>query len=156
MKRFSTHPARIAVGFCLLVVAALSPRAAHADCQVQSADGVSFGPYDVFSRLPNNAGVGSVQIRCQGVGHAAVVKLSTGLSQSYGTRLMRSGNNVLAYNLYTSAARNVVWGDGSGGSDVMPAGKNQTSNLSIFGSIPEDQDPSVGSYADHILISVEF
>jgi spore coat protein U-like protein len=69
---------------------------------------------------------------------------------------MRSGNAVLEYNLYTSAARTVVWGDGSGGSHVMSAGKNQSTNLAIFGNIPEGQDPEVGSYADTILISVEF
>jgi spore coat protein U-like protein len=84
------------------------------------------------------------------------VKLSTGQSHSYATRLMRSGNDALEYNLYTSAARIVVWGDGSGASDVMAVDKNQNTTLSIFGSIPQGQDPAVGSYADSILISVEF
>jgi spore coat protein U-like protein len=148
--------ARAAASGCLLVAAALGPWAAHADCRFTSADGVSFGAYDVFSRLPNNAGVGSLQVHCQGVGHGAVVKLSTGLSRSYSQRTMRSGNDVLAYNLYTTPARVDVWGDGSGGSSVVPAPKNKNTSLDIFGSIPAGQDPAVGSYADIIFISVDF
>jgi spore coat protein U-like protein len=136
--------------------AALLPGAVHADCQFSSVSDVGFGAYDVFSKLPNRAGVGNLLIKCKGVGHAADVTLSTGQSHSYVARVMRSGNAVLEYNLYTSAARTVVWGDGSGGSHVMSAGKNQSTYLSIFGSIPEGQDPAVGNYSDTILISVEF
>jgi spore coat protein U-like protein len=69
---------------------------------------------------------------------------------------MRSGNAVLEYNLYTSAARTVVWGDGSGGSHVMTAGKSQSTDLSIFGRNPAGQEPAVGSYTNTILITVEF
>jgi spore coat protein U-like protein len=69
---------------------------------------------------------------------------------------MRSGRDVLNYNLYTSAARDVIWGDGTGGSSVMSTPKNQDVNLDVFGSIPEGQDPAVGTYSDIIVISVEF
>ena len=140
----------------LLLAAALLPSAARTDCQVSSVGDVGFGAYDVFSKVPNRAGAGTVRIKCQGGGHGADVKLSRGQSHSYTTRLMRSGNDSLEYNLYTTAARSVVWGDGSGASEVMTVDKNQTTTLSIFGSIPEGQDPAVGNYADSILISVEF
>jgi spore coat protein U-like protein len=68
---------------------------------------------------------------------------------------MRSGNDLLEYNLYTSASRSVVWGNGSGVRDVKTVDKNQSTTRSIFGCIPEGQDPAVGSYADSILISVQ-
>jgi spore coat protein U-like protein len=159
MKNVLSGPAhsyaRAAAG-CLLLAAAQLPCAARTDCQISSVGDVGFGAYDVFSKVPNRAGVGTVRIKCQGGGQGATVKLSTGQSHSYVTRLMRSGNDQLEYNLYTSAARIVVWGDGSGVSDVMKVDKNQNVTLSIFGSIPEGQDPAVGSYADSILISVEF
>jgi spore coat protein U-like protein len=140
----------------LLLAAVSLPCAARTDCQVSSVGDVGFGAYDVFSKVPNRAGVGTLRIKCQGGGSGATVKLSKGQSHSYTTRQMRSGNDLLDYNLYTTAARSVVWGDGSGVSEVMQVDKNQTTTLSIFGSIPEGQDPVVGSYADSILISIEF
>jgi spore coat protein U-like protein len=140
----------------LLLAAAPLPCAARTDCQISSVGDVGFGAYDVFSKVPNRAGVGTLRIKCQGGGQGATVKLSKGQSHSYTTRLMRSGNDLLEYNLYTSAARIVVWGDGSGVSEVMRVDKNQNIDLSIFGNIPQGQDPAVGSYADSILISVEF
>lgn len=38
----------------------------------------------------------------------------------------------------------------------MSMPKNQKISLDIFGSLPEGQDPAVGTYADAILITVEF
>jgi spore coat protein U-like protein len=132
------------------------PALAKADCQFFSVGDASFGTYDVFSTTPNIAGVGNLRINCHGGGHASVVKLSTGQSNRYITRTMRSGRDELNYNLYTSAARDVIWGDGTGGSSVMSTPKNQDVNLDVFGSIPEGQDPAVGTYSDIIVISVEF
>jgi spore coat protein U-like protein len=162
LSRLAHGYARAAAGYrrwlaaALLLAAAPLPCAARTDCQISSVGDVGFGAYDVFSKVPNRAGVGTLRIKCQGGGPGATVKLSTGQSHSYATRQMRSGNDLLEYNLYTSASRSVVWGDGSGVSDVMTVYKNQSTTLSIFGSIPEGQDPAVGSYADSILISVEF
>jgi spore coat protein U-like protein len=156
MKCYLPRRAGAAAGRWLLAGAALLPWSVHADCQFLSLGDISFGTYDVFSKLPNRAGVGNLRIKCQGIGHAAVVKLSTGQSNNYVTRVMHSSNDALIYNLYTSAARSVVWGDGSGSSSVMAAPKNQNTSLTIFGNIPEGQDPAAGSYVDTILISVDF
>jgi spore coat protein U-like protein len=132
------------------------PGLANAGCEISSFGDVSFGAYNVFSTTPNVAGVGNLRINCHGGGHESVVKLSSGQSHGYISRVMRSGHDVLNYNLYTSAARDVVWGDGTGGSRVMSGPKNQNINLDIFGNIPEGQDPAVGTYSDIIVISVEF
>jgi spore coat protein U-like protein len=158
MKHFSPLGCGVRAAACvwLLAGATLLPGTARADCHLQSVDDVGFGVYDVFSKFPNQAGVGTVSIQCKSINRAAVVSLSTGLSHSYGTRHMRSGNDTLDYNLYTTPARVMVWGDGTGGSSVMSASKNRTTSLDIFGSIPEGQDPAVGSYTDTILISVDF
>jgi spore coat protein U-like protein len=69
---------------------------------------------------------------------------------------MKSGANLLNYNLYTSAARNVVWGDGTGGSNTMSATANGSTTLNIFGQIPASQDAAVGTYTDSITATVNF
>jgi spore coat protein U-like protein len=126
-----------------------------ADCRITSVSDVNFGVYDVFSSVPNQNGIGSLSIKCTG-GSSATVKLSNGSSHSFAQRTLRHGRDVLAYNLYTSAARNIVWGDGSGGTSVMAVGKNHSENLDIFGSIPEGQDAAVGVYTDVIGVTVDF
>jgi spore coat protein U-like protein len=132
------------------------PLSALASCQFSSVSDVNFGAYNVFSRSPNQNGVGSLRIKCQGDGKAATVMLSNGRSQSFTPRTLRSGAYSLNYNLYTSAARTVVWGDGSAGTSTMAAGKNGNSVLDIFGSIPEGQDPAVGNYVDSIVVTIDY
>jgi spore coat protein U-like protein len=126
-----------------------------ADCRITSVSDVNFGSYDVFSTAPNQNGIGSLSIKCTS-GSSAIVKLSNGSSHSFAPRTLRNGNQVLNYNLYTSAARNIVWGDGSGGTSVMAVGKNHSDNLDVFGSIPEGQDAAVGTYTDSIVVTINF
>jgi spore coat protein U-like protein len=135
----------------------LSPTAhAETSCAIDSVTAVNFGTYDVFSPLANNNGIGSISIRCQGGGPTFLVTLSKGQSNSYASRIMNSGGNSLNYNLYTSAARIVVWGDGTGGSSAMAANRNSTTTLSVFGQIPAGQDAAVGIYTDSITTLINF
>jgi len=133
------------------------PLFAASFCSFTSVTSVSFGTYNVFSALPNASGVGSINVFCEsGGGPSFVVTLSTGQSNTYSSRVMRSGGNSLNYNLYTSAVRTVVWGDGTGGSSVMTAAKQSTTTLSVFGQIPAGQDATVGTYTDNIIVIVSF
>lgn len=126
-------------------------------CAFNSVTGVSFGAYDVFAATPNNNGVGSLSIYCQGGGGPTfVVSLSTGQSNSYASRVMKSGGNSLNYNLYTSAGRTVVWGNGTGGSGTMTVNRNTDISLSVFGQIQAAQDVQVGIYTDSIVATVNF
>jgi spore coat protein U-like protein len=143
---------------CAAMVAFASQTSLSAtSCTFTSVSPVSFGIYDIFSTQPNNNGVGSLTINCKGSGSDNFeVTLSTGQSHIYTTRRMRSGGNYLYYNLYTSADRSAVWGDGHGGSQLMTVRKNKATTLSIFGQIPAEQDAAVGTYTDPILATVTF
>jgi spore coat protein U-like protein len=139
-------------------LAALSVSAfAAGKCHFDSQTGVGFGDYSIFSTAPNNSGVGSLRINCNGgQKHSIVVTLSAGHSNGYAQREMTSGRNSLKYNIYTSAARSVVWGDGTGGSSKMIVDGDKSTILDVFGQIPAGQDAGVGSYTDNILVTVEF
>ena len=92
--------------------------------------------------------------------------VSLGPSQTSGTmqrKLAGPGSARLQYNLYTDAARSVVWGDGSGGSQVVsssvtPAslGVPATKAHTAHGSIPALQSVRVGAYSDTILVTVDY
>ena len=141
----------------VLLVVMWQPLSAWASCSFTSVTDVGFGTYNVFDTLPNTSGVGSITIRCQGVsGNAYDVTLSTGQSHSYASRVMKSGANSLTYNIYTSASRSIVWGDGSGGSNKQTVYKNSTTTLSLFGQIPAGQDVANGTYTDNLIATVSF
>ncbi len=150
---------RIVIIHMLAAVTCVTTQAVQAapKCNI-SATGVNFGNYNVFSNIPNDSGIGSITIDCKGGGGNPTypVTLDTGQSGSYINRSMNSGSNQLSYNLYTSSARNVIWGDGSGGSSIMQIPEKATTSLSIFGRIPAGQDAAVGIYSDSITATVIF
>ena len=128
----------------------------RANCAFTSMTGVSFGIYDVFSALPNNNGVGSITVNCRGGTSSFLMSLSSGLSNSYVSRTMMNGANLLNYNLYTNAGRTIVWGDGSGGSVTLSGLGNGKTTLNVFGQIFPGQNAKVGFYTDNIVVTVNF
>jgi spore coat protein U-like protein len=148
---------RILVGATFILLIMLSRISiAAAFCSITSLSAVDFGTYNVFSAQSNNNGVGNVTIQCQNGPPTFVVNLSRGQSNSYISRVMKSAGNTLNYNLYTSAARIVVWGDGTGGSSTMSVNRNSTTTISVFGQIPAGQDAAVGAYTDNITTTINF
>jgi spore coat protein U-like protein len=134
-----------------------APAWSAASCAFNSVVPVSFGVYDVLAASHNINGVGSIAVKCQNGGPPTfVVSLSTGQSNSYASRVMKSGANSLNYNLYTSSGRTIVWGNGTGGSSTRTVARNATTTLGIFGTIPAEQDVAVGNYLDSITVAVYF
>jgi spore coat protein U-like protein len=132
-------------------------------CNV-SATAVNFGTYNPLSGSPNDA-TGTITVSCQvsliGLFVSWTIALNSGSSGNYGARQMRSGANSLSYNLYTSAARSSVWGDGTGGTTVVSAnpflivGSNNV-NYSVYGRISAGQDQAAGTYTDVITVTVTY
>jgi spore coat protein U-like protein len=137
-----------------IFAAALATTAQHgwsAQCSL-SILGVNFGSYDVF----NNVGLdstGNIGVTCD-MDTPYSLSLSPG-GGSYASRLMADGPNLLGYNLYTEAARAVIWGDGTGGTGVV-SGSGTTGNHTVYGRISARQNVSVGSYSDSITVTVNF
>jgi spore coat protein U-like protein len=94
-------------------------------------------------------------------GHPATVKLGSGGSGNILARRMTAGGATsLPYQLYTSAARTTVFGDGTNGNSVAitGAGFAATSTTTVFGRVPTGAvgaNPA-GAYADTVQITVTF
>lgn len=157
--------ARIALAAALACLAAAD--AIAIDCTVATT-GVAFGVYDPSITTPTDS-VGNITVRCThtsgGARKAAyTVALATGSSGTLARRTMRAGSAVLDYNLFSSATRLQVWGDGTGGSALVGGtvlvnpGNFSTNQIvhPIYGRIPALQSPAPGSYTDTILVTLTF
>ncbi len=146
----------------------MTDAAADVDCSV-STTGVAFGTYDPTVATPNDS-TGDLRVVCShttGGGNRVnyTVALSAGSSGSYVQRLLHAGTATLAYNLFDSATRTRVWGDGTGGTGLIggaltvgPGVGNRVREEShpIYGRIPAQQSPATGQYTDTIVVTLTF
>ena len=141
----------------VLIILFLQSQVSGADCSV-NAVGVVFSQYSALDRGPNNSGVGSITVVCNGEGITPTVSLSSNNNSSTTSRSMRNlvGSDKLSYNLYVNAARSIVWGDGKGQGSTVSVQSNSVAILSVYGQIPALQDVSVGSYTDNLIVTVGF
>lgn len=157
-----------AIALVLAALALLACVEARAlDCFV-SVTSVAFGTYDPVITAPTTS-TGNVKVRCIHIGGGATranytIDLSTGSSNNYAQRTLRSGNAVLNYNLFNSATYTQVWGNGTGGSArvaysllVNPGNFEQNiMDHPIYGRIPAEQAVDTGLYSDTILVTLTF
>jgi spore coat protein U-like protein len=82
---------------------------------------------------------------------------NAGGATSFGSRAMKSGAELLGYQLYTSAGRTTVWGDGSGGSStVSGTGSGSSQSLTIHGRMPALTGVVPGSYSDTVTVTISY
>jgi len=153
---------RALLAFALLALLGAPPASAKSitSCTI-TVSGVVFGTYTPMQTTPLDIN-GTINIACTGItgNNSVSIDLSTGASNSYlPTRTLISGTYTLNYNLYFDAAYTQVWGDGTGGSAEGSASirKNApNASLPVYGAIAAGQDPPPGSYADTILVTVNY
>ena len=146
---------RRAEGIAAAVLAALwaGLAAAPAEACSVSTSGINFGTYDPRSATPLD-GAGSVQLDCHSSSRPTL-SISTGSSGTFVQRRMNNGGSTLGYNLYTTAARTAIWGDGTGGTAVVNAPR-RVSSTPIYGRIPAGQNVTAGRYGDTLVVTVSW
>jgi len=155
---------------CALLCNLLSRSALAASCSVSVSPAI-FGSYD---NTLNESAVATISGTCSKGDPAdpdmtgATLTLSTGSSNGFNPRQMTKGSDRLDYNLYTSAARTIVWGDGTAGTGtvaaltIQPNGRflnhNSSRNFAIpaYGRIPGNQDAVPGTYSDTITVTMSY
>lgn len=118
-----------------------------------SATTMNFGSY----ALAQLNGTSTISINCSNSVPWSIA-LSTG-SGTFTTRKMISGANSLNYNLYTSAAKTQVWGDGTSGTGVVVGtgtGTGTTQTQTIYGTVPASQSSPISSYSDTITVTLSY
>ena len=140
---------------------ATCPGSAVCTCVI-SLTSLAFGEYNPQAPAPTDT-VGTISILCNSpdpATSALSISLSPGSSGNANSRTLTLGSHPLYYNLYTNAARTVVWGDGSGGGEsvvsTFPIPSHSSKTFSIYGRIPALQKAWAGSYRDTITVTVTY
>lgn len=119
-----------------------------------TANDLDFGNYNPISGS-NLDGASTVEVTCSN-GTSYAVQLSAG-GGTLANRLMTDSTNNLQYNLYTSAARTTIWGDGTGATATVPGtGSGTLQTLDVYGRVPASQNIPIGTYTDSITAEVTF
>jgi spore coat protein U-like protein len=128
------------------------------NCLVSAAP-LAFADYDASAPVDGSA---DLSVRCSN-GTLYTVKLGNGTNGNIAQRLLKSGSNVLEYNLYTAAARSTIWGETTGTNTVGGTGQGMSSTKAnthtVYGTIansPANQDAPVGLYTDSVAVTVEY
>jgi spore coat protein U-like protein len=145
-----------------LLVAPVNAHAALGTCGLVPTD-INFGTYSGAQITAS----GSIQIMCSnGSGNNTLqIGLSYGntsstFPSSTANRLMQSGSNRLAYQIYTSATQATIWGDGTGGTTTLAVpinyvgGQPVTTTVVPFAVLFAGTLPPPGGYSDAITVTV--
>jgi len=128
-----------------------------ANCTV-STSALAFGNVDTISGS-NFDSTGGLSIRCtNGTPWSAAAGVGSGSGASYANRRMTSGANLLNYNIYTAAARTIVWGNGTAGtSPIAGTGTGAVQAVTVYGRVGSGQTSvPAGAYADTVAVTVTY
>ena len=128
-----------------------------ANCIV-STTALAFGNVNTLSGA-NVDSSGGLSITCtNGTSWSAAAGFGSGSGASFASRRMTSGANLLSYNLYTSAARTTVWGDGTSGTAAFTgSGSGAAQSVTVYGRVGSGQTTvPAGAYADTVTVTVTY
>ena len=131
------------------------------ECDVGTISDIDFTP---------GAGVGflssaltattTISVGCT-KGTVATIALSNGGNFASGTRHMKLGSDLIAYDLYTDAAHTTVWNatntqNATGTGAVSGGAPTHDQSLTVFGLVPSQNTGAPGLYTDAVTASVTF
>jgi spore coat protein U-like protein len=141
-----------------VILALLSNGAEYAEagCRV-STTSINFGNYDVFNNS-NTTGTGSITLSCNEKTDVTIAIGHSSNSGGFYPRMMDHAllADTLDYNIYTDYGMNEVWGDNSNGTKIVRLKKVINQSVTIYGKIVPLQNVSVGSYSEHLFVTVEY
>jgi spore coat protein U-like protein len=133
-----------------LFLAAFSAQAAPS-CKNLSVTALAFGNYDVYNAAPADS-AGTISYDCPPP-TTPTVTIDAGLAFANGTRRMTrsTGGDWLSYEIFVDAARTIVWS-----STPVSVPPGNAASVQFYGRVFAQQDVSVGSYSDTLVVTLNF
>lgn len=123
------------------------------DCTVAGTD-LAFGNLGLLSS--NVDSTSTITITCTPT-TAFTIGLDAGnvTGSTVDTRLMSSGASTMRYQLYSDTARSQIWRDAAD-TTVGGTGSGNAQTLTVYGRIPPQTTPAVGSYLAQVTATITY
>ena len=122
----------------------------QADCVVSSPNVLDFGAVGLLNSNVDTTMDFTVECT-NGVGYT--IALDNGANASGTTNRMTNGSEFVSYETYQDAARSTVW-DAS--STVASTGTGDPQTFTVYGRVPPQTTPAVGTYTDTVTVTVTY
>lgn len=130
-------------------------------CEIDAAP-LTFGAFAPLDNAPLD-GAGAIEVSCSGIAALSSISVGIGggLNGTVAQRKLKSGANLLNYNLYSNAGRTQIWGNSTGGYPALTINNtlallSWNSNTPVYGRIAPATSAPTGAYSDTVTISVEW
>ncbi|KJC57351.1 hypothetical protein UP10_30360 [Bradyrhizobium sp. LTSPM299] len=132
-----------------------------ANCNL-SATPLNFGSASLLTS--NVDAVATLTVQCTNTTPYSI-GLDSGANASGSQRRMLNGaSNHISYNLYTDAARSAAWSTttsassctNGAGTCVLGTGTGSNQNVTVYGRVPPQVVPAVGTYSDTVIATITF
>ena len=127
----------------------------HTGTCVVSASNLNFGSVGLLSS--NVDAATTLSVTCtNGLPHT--IQLDGGLSGANDPtqRKMTSGGSEVTYGLYLDSSRSLSWGDENGGQYLSETGTGLAQSHHVYGRVPSQPTPPVGTYSDTVVVTVTY
>jgi spore coat protein U-like protein len=126
-------------------------------CSFETLSAVDFGTYG-DGQASSSITTATFGIKCTGIGNSNAT-FSAGPGSNSGdfqTRYMNGPNgSTLRYQLYTDAARTIVWGDGTRDTSPITIMQNGAhKDVTVYAELFGNQSGEEGQYSDTIVVTV--
>ena len=134
----------------ILILALVSP-IVNAACTASGS--INFGKYNPFLSTVTTTST-SINLNCE-IPTTVTVGILHGNSGSFINRKMKSGNEILNYNLYSDNGMSTIWGNGTLGTYQYSGTTNGILvTIPLFAKIPSKQNVMPGIYIDNLIINL--
>ena len=132
-----------------------------ANCHL-SATPLNFGSASLLTS--NVDAAGTLTVQCTNTTPYSI-GLDSGANASGSQRRMLSGaSNYVSYNLYTDAARSAAWSTTTSASSctngsstcILGTGTGSNQSVTVYGRVPPQTAPAVGTYSDTVIATITF
>ena len=165
-KNFHTSAKVVALGAVALVLPALALAQTatdsfdvtitiQADCEITSTATLDFGTQGVLTTAVDEQAL--LEVTCtEGTDYDIGLDAGTGTGATTSTRLMTGGADTVAYQIFQNAGRSINWGNVVGTDTQASTGTGTTQPFAVYGRVPVQTTPAVGTYTDTVGVTVTF
>jgi len=127
-----------------------------ASCTINSAGTLNFSSNQGVL-IANVDQTSTISVQCtSGTGYNIGLDAGIGTGATVAVRKMTFSGSTINYSLYTDAGHTTVWGNTISTDTVAATGNGAPQSYTVFGRVPPQTTPAIGTYTDTVTVTVTY